>query len=216
MRTPRHLTALLAFCLLPGLSVACSKAPGSLTDGGSGGASSTGISGGATSGSSGGSGSNSGGSTGASGGVAITSCWATPYCVPPQYPCSIGGKSCCAGLVCAGTCKPTGGQESCTCPACNETCCGGPHCSFLGTDTANCGECGVVCDGGSICQNGSCTSAPCFLPDAGASCGAGLSCCGASCCGPGQVCCLMPGSDAGYGCSDIDAGGCPLPGGQGS
>jgi hypothetical protein len=67
------------------------------------------------------------------------------------------------------------------------TCCSG-QCVNANNDPHNCGGCGIVCGGATSYCEGHCKAPPCDQ-DATA-CGTG-SCCGAQCCGEGQLCCLL-------------------------
>lgn len=63
------------------------------------------------------------------------------------------------------------------------TCCD-RHCVNLDNDPQNCGRCGVKCAAGTYCTNGACV-----VPECQTSCSSAGTCCGAECCGPGQLCC---------------------------
>lgn len=69
--------------------------------------------------------------------------------------------------------------------------CCGDVCVNPGNDILNCGECGKQCLGGSpYCDNGTCGKPPCTTPQ---QCGPAGTCCGDTCCKPGEICCDVPG-----------------------
>jgi Stigma-specific protein, Stig1 len=110
-----------------------------------------------------------------------------------------------------GTAGASGGcAQSCAAQAFK--CCGGA-CVNAFNDIDNCGSCGHQCTGTHpYCNNGTCGTPVC-APDAGSSCSSQQFCCGTSCCGAGQLCCLVPGpAEPGYPiCADPTAQGtCPM------
>jgi hypothetical protein len=116
-----------------------------------------------------------------------------------------GGTSATAGGGTAG-----GGVETpCDCGPGFE-CCDGA-CVNVANDILNCGGCGVACQGPSpFCDGSQCAPPPCepeFVCDQGG------TCCGASCCGAGEICCeINTGEQEGIGAQCVVPvnGTCPV------
>lgn len=137
---------------------------------GSTGSSSSG-SGGSSSGA--GSSSSSGGSSSSSGGSSSGS--------------SGGGKD-------AGSQDAGGGGCAAPCGV-GRLCCNGA-CVNTANNPDHCGGCDVTCGAGTYC-NGSCQPIPCSSGQG--NCRGGTTCCGSSCCTPGQICCQQEGPVGGIG-----------------
>jgi hypothetical protein len=102
-----------------------------------------------------------------------------------------------AGGACAEDCEPTG-----------LSCCDG-KCVNADNDPKNCGGCGRTCtDATPYCNLGKCEVPQCIDPET--NCQAGPTCCGAGCCGDGQICCLMMVGPWFTECVDPVGGTCPI------
>jgi hypothetical protein len=85
------------------------------------------------------------------------------------------------------------------------TCCG-DRCVGRLNDPHNCGSCNIECRGDRPhCVGGHCVARPC-----GARCGRPEACCGAQCCGEGQLCCQRVGGSSKAVCSEPVKGTCPV------
>jgi hypothetical protein len=85
-----------------------------------------------------------------------------------------------------------GGGPSCALVDCiqGRDCCNGA-CVNTANDPLNCGGCNKRCEGDKpYCGNGMCMPPPCGL---NIICTAISTCCGETCCGPGQLCCQEQG-----------------------
>lgn len=94
--------------------------------------------------------------------------------------------------------------------------CCGLACVDPWNDPHNCGACDTVCADRTICQGGECAPWPTCHIDCTADGGDATSCCGFSCCAPGQLCCagaLAPSGGYQFGCAaPNEYGTCPRGG----
>ncbi len=82
-------------------------------------------------------------------------------------------------------------------------CCGG-KCANVANDPHNCGKCGVTCAGKTPYCAGSCIATPCT-----AECERNETCCGASCCGAEEICCMRTIGPSSPHCTAAELGTCP-------
>lgn len=84
------------------------------------------------------------------------------------------------------------------------TCCDG-KCVNRENDPQNCGKCGTQCTGDTPYCNGQCVPQPCLT-----TCQNAESCCGDSCCGAGEICCMRTFGAPAPECVTPVNGTCPV------
>ncbi len=82
-------------------------------------------------------------------------------------------------------------------------CCAG-RCVNVANDPHNCGGCGGTCGGEFPYCAGKCTARPCSVD-----CGNDETCCGARCCGVGEICCMRTFGPSSPECIAAQHGTCP-------